>query len=118
MDIYSKYANLPLITPPPGVVANFDHPPSRAHEVYIGMVICITVAAILLALRMYAKLVVTHSPGWDDSETHHLIIIRTLTAIVACSIGFVRDPSFYACPWLLRHDAGNFCRPRCRDMYL
>lgn len=118
MDIYSKYANSPLATPPPGVVANFDHPPSRAHDLYIGMGICISVAALSLAMRMYAKLVVAHSPGWDDSETHHLIITRMLTAIVACSMGFVGDSSFYTCPWLLRLDAGTFCRPDCRDIYL
>ena len=117
MDDYSKYANLPIGTPPPGVVANFDNPPSRAHELYIGMGICITVAAVLLALRMYAKVVVTHTSGWDDSEIHHMILTQTLTVIVACSIGFVRDASLPACSWYLRLDTGNLCRPNCRDIH-
>lgn len=74
MDYYSEYANLPAGTPPPGVVANLDNPPSRALDLYIGMGICIAVTAVLLALRLYAKFIVTHSPGWDDCETHPLII--------------------------------------------
>ena len=117
MDDYSKYANLPAGTPPPGVVANFDNPPSRAHELYIGMGICITVAAVLLALRMYAKLVVTHTSGWDDCKNHHLMIIRMLTAVVACSMGFVKTSSLSVCPWLLRLDVGTFCRPNYHDIY-
>ena len=106
MDDYSIYANLPAATPPPGVVANFDNPPSRAHELFIGTSICITVATIMLALRMYAKFVVTHSPGWDDSETPHSMIIRTLTAAVACSIGFVWNLSSSACLCHLHYDVG------------
>lgn len=116
---YSEYANLPAGTPPQGVVANFDNnSPSRAHELYIWSSICITVAAILLALRMYAKLVVMHSPGWDDCKNYHLIILRMLTAVVACSIGFVRDDSLSTSSWLLRLDSGSFCRPKCCVIYL
>ncbi len=73
MGYYSEYANLPAGTPPPGVVPDLDNPPSRALDLYIGMGICISVTAVLLALRMYAKFIVTHSPGWDDRETRHLI---------------------------------------------
>ena len=96
MDYYSAYANLPTGTPPPGVVPNFDNPPSRALDLYVGMGVCVAVAAVMLALRMYAQFVVTKSPGWDDCETYHLIVIRMLTAVVSCSIGFVRNPSLLA----------------------
>ena len=68
---YSEYVNLPAASPPPDVVPNFDDPPSRALEMYIGMGICAAVSAFFLALRMYAKFIVTHSIGWDDCETHH-----------------------------------------------
>ena len=104
MDDYSKIANLPAVTPPPGVVPNFNNPPSRAHDMYIGLGICLAVSTFFLALRMYAKYTVTHSFGWDDCETHPSIIIRTLTAIVACSIGFVRNPSLSAYSCHLHYD--------------
>ena len=106
MDDYSKLANLPAATPPPGVVLNFNNPPSRAHEMYTGLGICLAVSTFFLALRMYAKFMVTHSLGWDDCETHPSIIIRKLTAIVACSIGFVRNPSLPAYSCDLHYDIG------------
>ena len=71
MDDYSKYANLPAATPPPGVVANFVNPSSRAHDIYVGLGLCLAVSTLTLALRIYVKFIVTHSPGWDDCETHH-----------------------------------------------
>ena len=74
MDYYSEYANLPAGTPPPGVVSDLDNPPSRALDLYIGMGICIAVTTVLSVLRMYAKFIVTHSPGWDDCEAHDFII--------------------------------------------
>ncbi|KAK0516327.1 hypothetical protein JMJ35_000930 [Cladonia borealis] len=88
MDNYSQYANLPAASPSPGVVSNLDNLPSRALDLYIGMGTCIAVTTVLLALRMYAKLVVTDKPGWEDCETRHSIIIQMLTAVVACLIGF------------------------------
>lgn len=111
MDFYSEYANLPFVNPPPGVVSNFDNPPSRALDMYIGMGTCTAVSMLFFALRMYAKLIVTHTPGWDDCETHLSIIIRRLTAIVACSIGLVGDIALSAYFRFSHHDVGTFCRP-------
>ena len=109
MDNYSQYANLPAATPPPGVVSNLDNPPSRALQLFIGMGTCIAATTVLLALRMYAKLVVTKKPGWEDCETHHPVIIQTLKAVVACLIGFVRITSRSTRSWFLRHELDAFC---------
>ena len=117
MDDYSQYASLPAATPTAGVVSELDNPPSRALDLYIGMGTCIAVTAVLLALRMYAKLVVTKNPGWEDCETRHSIIIQMLTAIVACSIGFVRNISWSVCSLFLSHHVDTVCRSNCGNIY-
>lgn len=68
MDL-SDYANLPAGAPPPGVVPNFDHPPTRVIEAHIGMGICIGVTLVFVMLRLYVKLAITHTWGWDDCES-------------------------------------------------
>lgn len=85
----SSYANLPAGPPPPGVVPNFDHPQSRAIDVYVGMGVCIGITSILIILRVYVKLAVTHMWGWDDCEFFLVFQDWMLTALGACLIGFV-----------------------------
>ena len=60
--------DLPVIPPPPGVLPDFDHPPTRALEAYIGMGVCIGVTLVFIVLRFYVKSAVTHQWGWDDGE--------------------------------------------------
>lgn len=60
------YANLPASPPPVGVLSNFDSPPTRNTETYVGMGICIGITMVFVALRVYVKLVITHMWGWDD----------------------------------------------------
>ena len=85
----SYYANLPAGTPPAGVIPNFDHPHSRAFEVRTGMGICIGITSVLVLLRVYVKLAVTHLWGWDDCESIEVGNGSMLTAIGACLLGFV-----------------------------
>lgn len=68
----SYYANLPAGAPPPGVIPNFNHPPTRAIEAHIGMGVCIGITSILIVLRIYTKLAVTHMWGLDDCESSSL----------------------------------------------
>ena len=60
------YANLPASPPPPGVLPNFDSPPMRDTEIYVGMSILIGITIVFVTLRVYIKLVITHMWGWDD----------------------------------------------------
>ena len=62
------YANLPAGSPPPGVLPNFEHPDSRATEVYVAIGICMSITLIFIILRLYVKLCVTHLWGWDDGK--------------------------------------------------
>lgn len=65
----SDYANLPAGNPPPGILANFDHPVSRAVDAHVGMGISMGIALVFMALRLYVKLTVVRKWGWDDCES-------------------------------------------------
>ena len=62
----SPYASLPAASPPVGVLPNFDNPPTRDTEIYVGMGIFITLIVVFVTLRVYVKLVITRMWGWDD----------------------------------------------------
>jgi hypothetical protein len=70
----ADYVELPAAAPPPGVLPNFAHPQSRALEAHVGMGICIGITLIMVMLRIYVKLAITHFWGWDDCEDVDSII--------------------------------------------
>ena len=114
----SYYGNLPAGVPPPGVVPNLDDPQSRAIDAYIGMGICIGITSVLVLLRVYVKLAITHLWGWDDCEFFDMISHSTLTFVGACLMGFVsrgpRHPISYS---LMMAMLGPNRRARCRVFY-
>ena len=88
------YANLPVTSPPAGVLPNLEHPASRAMEAYVAMGICIGITLVFLVLRLYTKLCITHLWGWDDGESPcsgHLL--WKLRRPVACVLGWVSQTS-------------------------
>ena len=90
----SFYANLPAEAPPPGVIQNLNHPQSRAFEARVAMSVCIGITTILVVLRMYVKLAITHMLGWDDCKTiGSMSMCGLLTAIGTCLLGFVSRSS-------------------------
>ena len=62
------YASLPVGNPPPGVISNFDHPPSRAVVEYVGIGVCLGVTLVFVLLRIYVKVARTRAWGWDDGD--------------------------------------------------
>ena len=54
--------------PPPGVVPDFVHPVSRAHQVIVVTVVFLTLAALMVMLRMYTRWFITRAVGYDDCE--------------------------------------------------
>lgn len=52
--------------PPPGLVSNFDDPPSKAYVVYVVMSVCFGLATLLVAIRLYTRARITKSLWWDD----------------------------------------------------
>lgn len=64
--------NLSAIPPPPGFTSNFVNPPSKASWGIVTQALCLTLATLLVAMRLYTKLKVLRNPGWDDCELHIL----------------------------------------------
>lgn len=58
----------PALNPPPGVTSNFINPETRANEFVITVSIALAVVLVFVSLRLYAKIWVTHSAGWDDGS--------------------------------------------------
>lgn len=69
LNLSSYDPNLfPALTPPTGVIPNFDDPPTRAPAGRI--VICVTLSVMLMfvVLRSYTRVFVTRIFGIDDCK--------------------------------------------------
>jgi hypothetical protein len=64
MDLY----NMPAAPPPPGVIPNFDNPPSLKGELLIINVAFTTVMAIFVAIRLISRSFITNQVGIDDCK--------------------------------------------------
>ncbi|KAL8692585.1 MAG: hypothetical protein Q9224_003927 [Gallowayella concinna] len=54
------------LKPPPGVNVDYVHSASRGYQVVDASLISITLAAVLVAVRLIVKVGIVHSSGWDD----------------------------------------------------
>ncbi|KAM0795178.1 hypothetical protein BDR22DRAFT_894428 [Usnea florida] len=61
--------NFSAIPPPPGLTSNYVNPPSKAVWGTVTTSVCLTVATLLVAMRMYTKFKVLKNIGWDDYTT-------------------------------------------------
>ena len=60
--------NTPIAAPPPGVIPNYIDPPSRGWETILVVTVCLTLMVPFFLVRMYSRIFVTRSLGWDDCE--------------------------------------------------
>ena len=56
------------LPPPPGVTPNFVNPESLHTEWVLMMSMCLTFTTIFICVRMYTKLVIIKSHGWEDCK--------------------------------------------------
>jgi len=56
----------PALAPPPGVVANFDHPDNLSHPELA--VLQLTVATVVVGMRVYTKMGVVRKMLAEDCE--------------------------------------------------
>ncbi|KAI9799642.1 MAG: hypothetical protein M1833_003957 [Piccolia ochrophora] len=54
---------------PPGVVVDLDSTESTGFRIVTVFAVCLSVATIVLVMRLYSKFVILRRPGWDDSDT-------------------------------------------------
>ena len=60
---------VPVENPPTGVIPNFIDPPSRGYEVIIAVAICLTFMIPSVVIRLYTRIFISRSLGWDDCES-------------------------------------------------
>lgn len=56
------------VVPPPGVTPNFINPYSQRNYSIITLIICLTVGTLLVWIRIYTKLCIIKSHGWEDCK--------------------------------------------------
>lgn len=65
----SRQQRVPAIDPPPGVIPNFVNPESRMQGLIVTAICFTVIAGICVCLRMYTRMFLTRSVGWDDCES-------------------------------------------------
>lgn len=58
--------NMPLGSPPSGVIPNFVNPDSNAYQLIITVAVCLTLVVLAVSMRLYTKYFIMHSMDWDD----------------------------------------------------
>lgn len=59
-------SKIPALTPPPGVTPNFENPENFFGTIIGTIVVCLTLTTFLAWTRIYTRLFITKSVGWDD----------------------------------------------------
>ena len=73
-----EYENLPALRPPPGVVPNFEAPNKRAEVYNILCSFLLAIVYVCVCLRLYAKVWIKRSPGFDDGKAPVFLFQRLL----------------------------------------
>lgn len=89
---------VPALTPPPDVVPDFAARNQRGDVYNILCSILLGIVYVFFSLRMYAKLWIKRTPGFDDGETPIMLSLMLcwLTCPVACALAMVN--SLYSTP--------------------
>ena len=71
LSLYPAGANLstiPALNPPYGVIPDFVHPATRINITLIPCAGIVAVTILFVILRIYTKLYIIQSVGWDDCK--------------------------------------------------
>ena len=69
VDELEKYNSIPALDPSPGVMPNFAAPNHSARIYTILCSILLGIVYVFVILRMYVKIWIKRSPGFDDRKT-------------------------------------------------
>lgn len=71
-------ATAPALPPPLGVQSNFETPESQSYVTVIPCAVIVGIMIILVFIRMYTKVYILKSVGWDDCMSACVSEIPTL----------------------------------------
>lgn len=90
----------PAITPPPGVVPNFDDPPNSNTMALVVMSICLAVSTIAIVLRFYSRWAVVQMVQWQDYLL--LVAFGIYIAMLAMTYRLSSQVGWFIHTWNLR----------------
>lgn len=64
----SSAAQIGGLPPPPGVTPNFVNPESARGQAHVVFIMCLVFSTLFVSLRMYTRLILIKSHGWEDCE--------------------------------------------------
>lgn len=99
-----QYGNVPALTPPPGVVPDFEAHNERAVVYKVLCSILLAILYVFLALRLYAKVWIKRIPGFDDREILISYLIGGYGLIVIDSGLFFGGGGFTSWRWGDKYD--------------
>ena len=65
---YQMLLNGPARTPPAGLISNFDNPPDLDVYLNLTMSLCLVFASLAVFARMYTKIILLHTVGYEDCK--------------------------------------------------
>ncbi|MCJ1424105.1 hypothetical protein MMC29_001992 [Sticta canariensis] len=78
------------LPPPPGVTPNFVNPESLHSEWVLMMSMCLAFTTIFVGLRLYTKLVIIKSHGWEDYTSFIAwVTLPSISSLLAMERGFI-----------------------------
>ena len=82
----------PAIHPPAGVTPSLDSPPNIDTVCYLTFSLCLGLASLAVAIRIYTKYFIIHSVTYEDCEFLDFVadVSPILMILDACMIGLVR----------------------------
>ena len=85
------------LPPPSGVVPDFAHPYSLQKYGVATQVVCLITTTVLVFLRMYAKVFITKTLGYEDCKAPYMWyypltdVIANLQQMPAVWLGYAKD---------------------------
>ncbi|KAH7350242.1 hypothetical protein BKA66DRAFT_575868 [Pyrenochaeta sp. MPI-SDFR-AT-0127] len=86
-------SSIPLMAPPPGVISNFNDPPTRSGSMIAAGAVCLFLASVFVLLRLYARLALLRIFGVADYlllTGYAFAVVNTALAIATAHLGFGR----------------------------
>ena len=74
---YQQLLNGPAGPPPAGVISNFDNPPNLNVYLFLTLSLCLVFASLAFFARMFTKMVLLRSIGYEDCKCSSCISFGT-----------------------------------------
>lgn len=75
-ELLKKILEGPGLKPPPNVIPNLINPPTKQHINLLCQVTCLTLSSLFVLIRMYTKIYVMGTHGWEDGMHYRITVLQ------------------------------------------